>query len=266
MEDYCLGKIPWGPWDARSVHRWAAEGQKERETLKKIVRAGIIPLQMYGGGAQTYQTRDLKFEDGWKPILPEWAQSKGRAYFDFVVLFPGGAREGNWLYREQNQGRADFMNRLFSHRQHSVSFWVHEHRSAGQMRRRAPQITEWWHDIARAKKARHASPAPRRGWLEAGARKAWKYLLPFKENEVLVAGKTMEAWKEDLVLEEYIDKPWIDVPLLVHVEALDSKPVAPDQVVLGLLEQARVGDVWPEWRMEESLGELYTQLRVDWKS
>lgn len=193
VEDYCLGKIPWGPWDARSVHRWAAEGQKERETLKKIVRAGIIPLQMYGGGVQTYQTRDLKFEDGWKPILPEWAKSKGRAYFDFVVLFPGGAREGNWLYREQDQGRA-------------------------------------------------------------------------KEDEVLVAGKTMEAWKEDLVLEEYIDKPWIDVPLLVHVEVLDSKPVAPDQVVLGLLEQARVGDMWPEWRMEESLEELYTQLRVDWKS
>lgn len=83
---------------------------------------------------------------------------------------------------------------------------------------------------------------------------------------MLVAGKTMEAWKEDLVLEEYIDKPWIDVPLLVHVEVLDSKPVAPDQVVLGLLEQARVGDMWPEWRMEESLEELYTQLRVDWKS
>lgn len=88
----------------------------------------------------------------------------------------------------------------------------------------------------------------------------------------MVAGKTAQGWKEDLVLEEYIERPWVDVPKLVHagyavvhIEALDSRPVALDKVVVRHLEDAGIREVWSERGTKESLEESCTQLRLDWR-
>jgi hypothetical protein len=257
VEQYIYGTIPWGPWDASFIqNNWSKKGY-----LKRLIRGGVIPIDIREGGVQIYQKSKLKW-NGWKVEPPVYVQSKSRAYFEFVIVLPLGQPENPLL--PLDEARRSFIDNLLSQDKYAVTVSVYGARGIHQRTYDTPQLPP--------------SSAP----LEVGGDSWFKFLLPFTKDRVLrrVAFNLFKkTWTQRearqvgvLQLAQMIDYPDITVPLLarrpyavVRVEALDYTPVRLDEFVFRMARRAGFTDVWIEDEMSRAVAKLYEEYRIDWR-
>lgn len=242
VEQYIYGRISWGPWDAGSLRdRWP-----QKRYLKRLIRGGVIPLEISEGGLQTYRKKGRR--RGWLDVLlPLYAQSKGRAYFVFAMPYPVAPVSGS---------KAAFLTRLLEQEEYAVT--VSYYRRGGAYSR-----------------TRYSWKEGNDGYLEAGALSRFDLLLPFMRDRVLKDGRLRRRKRvlgssdnetdrtvrlEDCMLENpvkavplLVDKPFV----MVRVEALDYTPAKLDEFVYQTARVADFEDMFLEDEMSRAIGALY---------
>jgi hypothetical protein len=257
VERYLYGEEPGGPWDAWRIR----EHWPDKNVLKRLTRGGVIPLEIYSGGLRTYQKKRLSFYPD-ETRLPVYAQSKGRAYFYFVVIYPLGQHMSP--QKGLNTARIKFMQNLFSQDRYPVTASYFNN------------VDDYTHTRTTAR-LRHSED-----FLEAGATSRCKYFLPFKRDRVLKSGQFERRKKETgiyqhlegvVTLEDFIDDPKTSLPLLgkrafciVRIESLDFSPVRLDEYVYELARDANFMDLWPEDEASRAVAALYDQFGLDWRA
>jgi hypothetical protein len=256
-EQWVHGSIPWGPWNADSIaKRWPHKGY-----IKRLCRAGIIPLYIRNGGIMQFQISNLKI-DGWKFILPEYERSNGRAHFDFILPCPWGMSQTSQELPELDIARMRFRQLLKHQTDYAVtiSYWKDGVQSF------VPAEDSHFEYSMHLK--------PMREHFEIGARSRFKYLLPFKSEDVLKPMKELKGPMRLLRLTEYVHGNWKNtettraveraVPLLRHhdfaiirIEALDYKKHKLDEWVYRKLNEAEMKDIWTLGDLSESLAKVY---------
>lgn len=237
VEQWIYGKIPWGPWDASSIQsRWP-----DKRCLKRLIRTGIVPLYIQEGGLRTYQKRKGKMF-GWDVTWPTYVRSKGRAYFDFVMLFPNGNLTQSIPMLDQT--RKDFREALKQQKQHAVTI-------------------SFWHGGKHSDLTEYSVLKPSTEFLEGGAEATFKLWLPFKSGKVITPGRGQQKKLDlrDFLREDRNLKT--AMPLLslwpfavVRVEALDYNPVRLDEFVFRLARNADLKEIWTEKHLSRELGHV----------
>jgi len=229
-EQYTYGKVPWGPYDASSLQEYPKKGR-----MKRLLRAGIIPLQISMGGIRTYKKGDV------------WVQSKGRAHFDFVVPWPAGYSANP--IPEYDRARSSFVERLQDQTKYPTTVTWFENADATPVQSDAVEQPE----------------IPK--YLEVGATSWTAWLLPLKRDKVLKG-----SYSRSTTLKSYMANPGLDLPVLanvphamVHIEASDHEPHRLDKFVHELATQAQLMDLWPEDELSKTLAVVYRDMGVRWE-
>lgn len=239
VEYWLRGDIQWGPWDAESVqNRWP-----DRTYMRRFCRSAIIPFRIERGGMQTYQKTYFR-ASGWDIKLPTYVQSKGRAYFEFLVLFPHGYETDPIPVRDKS--RKKFLENLVRQKEYAVTI-------------------SYWHLGKYHRRTDYSPLRPTMDPLEAGAESKLKILLPFKSDEILQSGKGAGR----LPLGDFVPEYQDFTPLLatnpcaiIRVEALDYSPHRLDEFVFRMMREANVVDIWVEDDLARSLGKLLDRFGV----
>lgn len=261
-EQWVCGSIPWGPWNTDSItKRWPQKGY-----LKRLCRAGIIPLYIRNGGMKHFQISKLKI-DRWKVTLPEYEQSNGRAHFDFILPCPWGMNRSAQNLPELDTARIRLRQLLRRQTEYAVtiSYWKNGVQSF------VPA------EDSRFEYSRHWQPL--REHLEIGTRSRFKFLLPFKSNVALKPMKPLEGPERLLGLAEYVYGKWKNtgtahgvervMPLLryheyaiIRIEALDYSSHNIDEWMCRKLHEAGMNDIWTPGNLSASLGKVYTECGI----
>ncbi|KAF2275392.1 uncharacterized protein EI97DRAFT_459302 [Westerdykella ornata] len=250
VEQYVYRRISWGPWDAGSLRdRWP-----EKRFLKRLMRGGVIPIEISEGGLQTYLKRG-RSDTWWDVLLPTYAQSKGRGFFVFVMPYP---------VAPFHAFKKAFLTNLLAQDEYAVT--VSYHRSGG------------WYSHSRYSPMKASDE-----YLEAGALSRFGLLLPFMQDRVLKEGRLVRKDRvigrhggidRAVTLEDFMsEEPGEAVPLLVsrpfvvvRVEALDHTPVRLDEFVYQEARDAGFIDVFMEDELSRAVGGLYDEHGIRWKT
>jgi hypothetical protein len=272
---WTAGALPWGPWNLSTIRgaRWP-----EKEDLYDIVRYGMIPLAIQKGGMQRYvKSTNPNFSEEeddkqtWPSIatylshLPVHVQSKGRAYFDFVIPTFGIKIKGAGEKNPGEKALQRFLNQLLNGKKYAVTIcqWDHSQVSKGT---RVEPASFAYH------KSENLDVTP----LESGAESRFPFLLPFKRDRVLTPGRNLDEeddemrnlkWKrfvEDEDIQRYTPKMYRPGNYTyVRIEAQDYAPHRLDRYVNGLAKRCGVLAVSPEREIVDFAEQLKEQFGLD---
>lgn len=237
-ELHMLKVLPHGYWwseaDGKSLQDYA-----DQTDLHTLLRMGVIPLAIEGGGLDTRRdvatVQELVPWLPWWPQLPEWwpsvpvyVQSNRRASFSLMVpMATGYANRDHDV--QVDPLRLPYLNFLRLLRDHTEGYTVIMSR-----------------ELNRRERTRTIRAPARTDWLEVGARSVLEYTLPFQSDRILKEGKGRE---EDSIIVPSGQQPrlwrhWKRRRPIVRIESMLTHPVRLEQWVLLIARQAGLREIW----------------------
>ncbi|KAF2117047.1 hypothetical protein BDV96DRAFT_597993 [Lophiotrema nucula] len=253
VEYYVRDLIPWGPWDRDPV----ATQFPDKQYLALLSRMGIVPLHIQDGGFGNYKWLGVGERKPWWDrsawwwtLLPLWVQSRRRAYFVFVVLYPSGFAQKSKedSVTAYDAARKRFLKFLRYQWYYGVACHIRNPRAPRGQR---DEYKSWMN----AEGPLYATP------LEIGAVSWFKWLLPFKADALLDVrdARKYKDWT-DVVDYRYLSKTIArSEAAFVHVEAFHWGRDRIDEWVYKQAVRAGLEDLWTE---ERRVGDWRGHLRA----
>ncbi|KAF2870249.1 hypothetical protein BDV95DRAFT_76460 [Massariosphaeria phaeospora] len=224
-ELHMLGSAPWGPWDSASIaQRWP-----EKLYVQRLLRTGLVPLRIESGGFGTRVVRPGAWRDRFPDFftMPLYVQSKQRARFEFLMPFPEGFEGGA---TPLDAARRKFLQTL-------------QHNATGY------RVGIWIH---RPRKSWFSMPAPSRLPFEIGATGCVEWVLPWKEDRVIEAGKGTKAQPlSDFIVPGRCPLLERQEMAIVRVECPDFRTVRLDRWVYGIAQNVGMTRLWTGQELRE---------------
>ncbi|PSN75180.1 hypothetical protein BS50DRAFT_643853 [Corynespora cassiicola Philippines] len=233
--------LPWTPFfppNPPSATHWP-----DKSYLQRLLRRGIIPLELQDGGVSTQRASPPSYalNLGLATLhIPRWLQSKKRAYFTFLVPYPEGYDRAPLPLHDS--GRRTFIDALLNDAEKRYGAVVRH------LGRRTVQ----------------SRPGPPHLALEVGAEAPLEVLLPFLPDRVVRMGLGGEVGPVGECVREGVGVP----PLLergevavVRVEARHFGKKRLDEWVYGLVEKVPL--IWTGGEIAEATGQWLERNGVE---
>ncbi|KAF2742771.1 hypothetical protein M011DRAFT_481393 [Sporormia fimetaria CBS 119925] len=244
VEQWIYGRIPWGPWDASYIqHHWP-----DKRFMKRLIRCGIIPLDIREGGTVTYQEEE-EATRGWRAAFPVIVKSRSRPYFEFLVIHPDAMRGMPRL----NKARMRFLKDLSTQERFPIT------------------MVRFPDSALKEGTLEDCSLRTPTECLAVGKRSRLPFLLPFKSDFVRKAGGTLkDSETVPLHLKDHVQSPLNDMPLVacrdhtvIRVESLRGETERLDEFVYQIAFEAGLEDVWTEDEMIRAVAALCEHYGIE---